>query len=189
MMRRRQQGFTLVEMIIVVVIIGVLAAIAIPAFRKYMDSGRTAEAMAMLGEIRNREEAYRAEFGSYLSTATNETTVFPTIGSCNVAGQVEPCAKSASPNASPPAAPPLAWSQLGINPQKNQLYCGYVALAGPAGTPASGVIGLQQLGSSAVPSPWWYGIAICDNNYKITNNTTYATAFNTTVVSTRNEHQ
>jgi prepilin-type N-terminal cleavage/methylation domain-containing protein len=182
MMRRRHKGFTLVEMIIVVVIIGVLAAIAIPTFKKYMDSGRAAEAMAMLGELRNREEAYRAEFGSYLSTGTSETDIFPTLGSC-----AEPCAKPANP---PLATLPLGWSTIGVNPQKNQLYCGYVVIAGNASGPVSGTIGVQLMGGTTGPAtPWWYAVAYCDNNRSIAANTTYATAFNTTVVSTRNEHQ
>ncbi len=64
MLRLRTHGFTLVELMIVVAIIGVLAVVAGTAYRRYMDSGRTAEAMAMLGEIRAKEEAYRAEFSS-----------------------------------------------------------------------------------------------------------------------------
>jgi prepilin-type N-terminal cleavage/methylation domain-containing protein len=183
MMRRRQQGFTLVEMIIVVVIIGVLAAIAIPTFKKYMDSGRAAEAMAMLGEIRNREEAYRAEFGVYYSTGASETAIFPAVGTTCT----EPCVKAATVLTG--GTLPSQRTYLGINPQKGQLYCGYVARAGGAGTAATETIGVQVLGSTALTTPWWYGIAICDNNRTVTNNTTYATAFNTTVVSTRNEHQ
>jgi prepilin-type N-terminal cleavage/methylation domain-containing protein len=187
MMRRRQSGFTLIEMIIVVVIIAVLAAIAIPSFRKYLDSGRQAEAMAVLGELRNREEAYRAEFGSYWpTTGTSETTLFPTIGGCQ-SGQVEPCPKVVSTRLG--VTPPAWWTSLGINPQKEQLYCGYVAVAGLGGSAPTGTIGLQQLGSAVQASPWWYAIAICDNNRNVSNNTTYATAFNTTVVSTQNEHQ
>lgn len=187
MTRRRHQGFTLVEMIVVVVIIAVLAAIAIPAFRKYMDSGRAAEAAAMLGEIRTREEAYRAEYGSYLGTqpTASETAsqLFPAVGTCPSGG--EPCAKYA---VTPNATPPTNWTSLGINAQKGMLYCGYAAYAGASGTKPSLTIGAQQLPTTQ-SSPWWYAVAICDNNRTISNNTTYATAYNTTVISVQNEHQ
>jgi type II secretory pathway pseudopilin PulG len=168
-------------MITVVVIIGVLAAIAIPAFKRYLDSGSAAEAMAILGELRNREEAYRAEFGVYYSTGANESDIFPTLGSC-----IEPCPKGIAP---PLGTMRTEWSNLGVNPQKNQLYCGYVVIAGASGAPTTGTIGVQQLGAAALNTPWWYAIGYCDNNRAAAANTTYATAFNTTVVSTRNEHQ
>jgi prepilin-type N-terminal cleavage/methylation domain-containing protein len=187
MMRRRQRGFTLIEMIIVVVIIAVLAAIAIPAFNKYMDSGRAAEANAMLGEIRTREEAYRAEFGTYLSTQTTAselyTNMFPVVGTCPSGG--EPCAKYAT---APLATVPTAWTQLAINAQKSSLYCGYAAIAGAAGSKPSGLtIGSEQLPTNQT-SVWWYAIGICDNNRTIAANTTYATAYNTTVVTVMNDH-
>lgn len=61
----KQSGFTLVEMMIVVVIIGVLSAIAIPSFIGYMYKARTAEATTFIGDIRARQESYRSEFGQY----------------------------------------------------------------------------------------------------------------------------
>jgi prepilin-type N-terminal cleavage/methylation domain-containing protein len=64
--RRRPRGFTLMELMIVVVITGVLAAIAIPTFTGYIHRSRTSEATHFLGVIKLRQEAYRAEFGSYL---------------------------------------------------------------------------------------------------------------------------
>src|SRR3954447_16153781 len=107
----RRKGFTLVELMIVVAIISVLAVVAGTAYRRYMDSARTTEAYAMLGEIRTKEEAYRAEQSQYAATAPDEalTNGFPVVD-----GAVkEPCYKDVQ---LPAVTPPTSWTQLGINP-------------------------------------------------------------------------
>lgn len=63
------------ELMIVVVITSVLAAIAIPTFSGYIQKSRTAEAVDFLGVIKLRQESYRSEFGSYYKC---NTTIDPT---------------------------------------------------------------------------------------------------------------
>ena len=64
---RPRSGFSLIELMIVVVITGILAAIAIPTFGTYIQKSRTSEAVDFLGVIKLRQEAYRAEFGQYFA--------------------------------------------------------------------------------------------------------------------------
>lgn len=68
MAKQSRAGFTLLELMIVVGIVGVLTAVALPAFYGYNMRARAAEAPVFLGEIRQREEAYRAEFYQYCPT-------------------------------------------------------------------------------------------------------------------------
>ena len=65
MFRKNQKGFTLIELMIVVAIIGILAAIAIPNFTNYQMKAKTAEAKTNLGAIRTSEVAYLAENDVY----------------------------------------------------------------------------------------------------------------------------
>jgi prepilin-type N-terminal cleavage/methylation domain-containing protein len=62
---KSKQGFTITELMIAVVIIGVLATIAIPSFTSYIYKARVTEASNFLGEIKQRQESYRNEFGQY----------------------------------------------------------------------------------------------------------------------------
>lgn len=62
---QREKGFTLIELMIVVAIIGILASIAIPNFLAYQKRAKTAEAKQELANIRTLQETYWADASTY----------------------------------------------------------------------------------------------------------------------------
>ncbi len=60
-----RKGITLIELLVVITIVGILASIAVPVYRGYMQRARRADAKTSLEQIRAAEEMRRAEYGSY----------------------------------------------------------------------------------------------------------------------------
>ena len=61
----KQKGFTLIELMIVVAIIGILAAIAIPQYNKYVARTQVAEAFTLLGPVKQALTLYHQETGDF----------------------------------------------------------------------------------------------------------------------------
>jgi len=64
-----RRAFTLVELIVVVIILGILAAVGIPQYRKALERARGAEAYGGLGHIQEAEKVYYASAEKYLASA------------------------------------------------------------------------------------------------------------------------
>jgi type IV pilus assembly protein PilA len=113
-LRTRRGGFTLIELMIVVAIIGILAAIAIPNFLKFQLRSKTGEAKTNLAALRTAEEGYFAEYGVYVGTGT-----------------VHP-AGAASPSKQDWTAPAVDFDTVGWGPEGDVYFTYAVTINGTA---------------------------------------------------------
>ncbi len=69
----QEKGFTLIELMIVIAIIGILAAVAVPQYQNYTRKAKAIEARTMLGAIRTNQEEFNGRNDSY-------TTILADLG-------------------------------------------------------------------------------------------------------------
>jgi prepilin-type N-terminal cleavage/methylation domain-containing protein len=168
---RRELGFTLIEAMIVVVIVGIVSLLAVVAYRKWIQTSYLAEAQDMVSHIRSAEEAFHSENGvSYLPVSKNLGKGFdypaPTPGGFKTAWGA-PCALAQCVTTN-------AWQQLGVQPNGEVAY-GYSVLTNPStdytnspptftAPPTTVVVNGATLDLSAMAGQPWYVIE-ADGDY------------------------
>ena len=70
-------GFTLVELAVVIVIIGVLASFGVPRFLKSVERSKAAESFNYLSAVRDSQERYQSQYGTYADAITSLDITFP----------------------------------------------------------------------------------------------------------------
>lgn len=162
MSRSASRGMSIVELMIVVVIIGILAAISVVSYRRYIAHARMSEVTAMLAEFAAKEQLYfldaglfvEAHRGSANAASANEDSsqFFPSDPASSFDSVRTPVALGTLPD---------SWKLLGIRPRWAQLYCTYMVNTGTALLAATGTIG-ATLWSSAPAVPWYYAMGACN---------------------------
>lgn len=150
-----RRGYTLVELMIVVVIVGVIATLGVYGVRKYVYSSKTAEAIHMIGQIKSAQEAFIDETFTYLDASTNVTSYYP---------------QNAVPSRNKfewrnPAHGDFArWQQLGVS-AKEPVQFGYVTVAGPSTQAPPAITGMTTSPSWPAPAGQWFVVrASADQN-------------------------
>jgi type IV pilus assembly protein PilA len=132
-LRLTSDGFTLIELMMVVAILGILAAIAIPNFVKFSCRSRTTEAKIMLKHVAVAQEAYRSEFDFYVQSTG---TTLPDALDAKMQNTVDPLYDYFVPSATPTAYVAVGRGKVGTNQDGDRWEMTHVlTLSNPAVTP------------------------------------------------------
>jgi len=152
--QRSSRGFTLVELLAVVVITAILSILAVVGFSRHMQSARGTETIAVIQAIRSAEESYMAENKIYLNVSiTKGVNWYP---------QLVPSSKRAAFN-SPKHPDYASWQQLAA-PVNGTVMFNYLVNAGQPGTSISGLLQTSEKPPfpSAQAGDWYLIQAIGD---------------------------
>jgi type IV pilus assembly protein PilA len=161
---RGTRGFTLVELMVVVAIIGILSTLAVVGYRKLVQSSHVSEATGMVQNIRVAQEGYHSETQQYAPISGSLTSYYPATpkyetvtawgGSCG-------------------NCPTLQWSVLPVHVDGPVMF-GYATMAGGAADPIPAAPNVAANPFPANVTTDWYVVAAdgdLDGNATEPNNT------------------
>jgi type IV pilus assembly protein PilA len=157
-MKNKERGFTLIELMIVVAIIGILAAIAIPAFLDYMNKGKKTEAALQLNNMAKKVDTYHVEKALLPASAA----LFPSTTACaSSTGKIAKAAQSAW------AAAGTGWADMQFHIDQDTLFqYNWTRTSATVGTG----VAVGDLDCDGTIMTYSLGIAVSEGNIQATLN-------------------